>query len=115
MVLVGENGVGKFIMMKVLIGIYICDVGFLLWLGKEMIFNGLKFFQEVGIGIIYQELNLIFQLMIVENIFFGCEFVNCFGKIDWKQMYVEVDKLLVKLNFCFISQKLVGDLLIGDQ
>lgn len=115
MVLVGENGVGKFIMMKVFIGIYVRDVGMFLWLGKEMIFIGSKFFQEVGIGIIYQELNLILQLIIVENIFFGREFVNRFGKIDWKIMYVEVDKLLVKFNLCFKSDKLVGDFFIGDQ
>lgn len=54
-------------------------------------------------------------MTIAENIFLGREFVNRFGKIDWKQMYAEADKLLAKLNLRFTSQKLVGDLSIGDQ
>ena len=115
MALVGENGAGKSTMMKVLTGIYTRDAGSLLWLGKEMTFNGPKSSQEAGIGIIHQELNLIPQLTIAENIFLGREFVNRFGKIDWKQMYAEADKLLAKLNLRFTSQKLVGDLSIGDQ
>lgn len=61
------------------------------------------------------ELNLIPQLTIAENIFLGREFVNRFGKIDWKTMYAEADKLLAKLNLRFKSDKLVGDLSIGDQ
>ena len=115
MALVGENGAGKSTMMKVLTGIYSRDAGSLLWLGKETTFNGPKSSQEAGIGIIHQELNLIPQLTIAENIFLGREFVNRFGKIDWKTMYAEADKLLAKLNLRFNSQKLVGDLSIGDQ
>ena len=86
MALVGENGAGKSTMMKVLTGIYTRDAGALLWLGKETTFNGPKSSQEAGIGIIHQELNLIPQLTIAENIFLGREFVNRFGKIDWKRM-----------------------------
>ena len=115
MALVGENGAGKSTMMKVLTGIYTRDAGSLLWLGKETTFNGPKSSQEAGIGIIHQELNLIPQLTIAENIFLGREFVNRFGKIDWKQMYAEADKLLAKLNLRFKSDRLVGDLSIGDQ
>lgn len=74
-----------------------------------------EIFEEAGIGIIHQELNLIPQLTIAENIFLGREFVNRFGKIDWKTMYAEADKLLAKLNLRFKSDKLVGDLSIGDQ
>jgi ribose transport system ATP-binding protein len=115
MALVGENGAGKSTMMKVLTGIYTRDAGSLLWLGKETTFNGPKSSQEAGIGIIHQELNLIPQLTIAENIFLGREFVNRFGKIDWKKMYAEADLLLAKLNLRFKSDRLVGELSIGDQ
>lgn len=54
------------------------------------------------------------QLTIAENIFLGREFVNRFGKIDWKTMYAEADKLLAKLNLRFKSDKLVGNISIGD-
>ena len=54
MALVGENGAGKSTMMKVLTGIYTRDAGSLLWLGKEITFNGPKSSQEAGIGIIHR-------------------------------------------------------------
>lgn len=58
---------------------------------------------------------MIPQLTIAENIFLGREFVNRFGKIDWKKMYAEADLLLAKLNLRFKSDRLVGELSIGDQ
>lgn len=115
MALVGENGAGKSTMMKVLTGIYTKDAGSLMWLGKETSFKGPKYSEQAGIGIIHQESNLIPQLSIAENIFLGCEFVGRFGNIDWKAMYREADKLLAKLNLRFTSDRLVGDLSIGDQ
>jgi len=115
MALVGENGAGKSTMMKVLTGIYKKDAGSLLWLGKETTFKGPKDSEQAGIGIIHQELNLIPQLSIAENIFLGCEFVGPLGNINWKKMYREADKLLAKLNLRFTSERLVGDLSIGDQ
>ncbi|KEY56618.1 ribose ABC transporter ATP-binding protein RbsA [Serratia sp. DD3] len=115
MALVGENGAGKSTMMKVLTGIYSKDAGSQYYLGKEVTFNGPKDSQEAGIGIIHQELNLIPQLTIAENIFLGREFVNRFGRIDWKRMYAEADKLLARLNLRYSSHRLVGELSIGDQ
>ncbi|ROR08952.1 ribose ABC transporter ATP-binding protein RbsA [Erwinia sp. JUb26] len=115
MALVGENGAGKSTMMKVLTGIYARDAGSFEWLGKETTFNGPKASQEAGIGIIHQELNLIPQLSIAENIFLGREFVNRFGRIQWKAMHEKADALLKRLNLRFSSHKLVGDLSIGDQ
>lgn len=115
MALVGENGAGKSTMMKVMTGIYPRDAGTITWLGNEVSFTGPKASQEAGIGIIHQELNLIPQLSIAENIFLGREFVNAFGRIQWKRMHEEADVLLKRLNLRFSSYKLVGDLSIGDQ
>ncbi|WP_233982028.1 ribose ABC transporter ATP-binding protein RbsA [Pectobacterium versatile] len=115
MALVGENGAGKSTMMKVLTGIYRKDAGSIHFLGQEVDFSGPKASQEAGIGIIHQELNLIPQLTIAENIFLGREFTNRFGRIDWNKMYAEADKLLKRLNLCYDSRRMVGDLSIGDQ
>ena len=115
MALVGENGAGKSTMMKVLTGIYTMDAGSLQWLGEPVAFSGPKASQEAGIGIIHQELNLIPQLSVAENIFLGREFINRFGRIDWKKMHREAEALLKRLNLRFSSHKLVGDLSIGDQ
>ncbi|MEC5344200.1 ribose ABC transporter ATP-binding protein RbsA, partial [Brenneria populi] len=102
-------------MMKVLTGIYAKDAGSVHFLGREVSFNGPKSSQEAGIGIIHQELNLIPQLTIAENIFLGREFINRFGRIDWKRMYGEADKLLKRLNLRYDSRRAVGDLSIGDR
>ncbi|MCL2893861.1 ribose ABC transporter ATP-binding protein RbsA [Brenneria tiliae] len=115
MALVGENGAGKSTMMKVLTGIYNKDAGSVRFLGKEVDFSGPKASQEAGIGIIHQELNLIPQLTIAENIFLGREFTNRFGRIDWKKMYQEADKLLKRLNLRYDSRRAVAELSIGDQ
>ncbi|HHR5883311.1 TPA: ribose ABC transporter ATP-binding protein RbsA [Providencia alcalifaciens] len=115
MALVGENGAGKSTMMKVLTGIYNKDAGAIRYLGKEVAFNGPKSSQEAGIGIIHQELNLIPELTIAENIFLGREFVNKFGKIDWKKMFSESDKLLQRLNLDYDSHQTIAELSIGEQ
>lgn len=115
MALLGENGAGKSTLMKVLTGIYTKDAGRIEYLGQEVVFNGPKYSQDVGIGIIHQELNLIPQLSIAENIFLGREFVNAFGKINWKKTYAEADRLLLHLNVEYSSRRLVSELSIGDQ
>lgn len=86
MALLGENGAGKSTLMKVLTGIYAKDAGTIEFLGQPVSFSGPKASEEAGIGIIHQELNLIPQLSVAENIFLGCEFVNAFGRIDWKNL-----------------------------
>ncbi|MFN6887653.1 ATP-binding cassette domain-containing protein, partial [Proteus mirabilis] len=45
----------------------------------------------------------------------GREFTRAFGAIDWKKMYAEADKLLVRLNLPYRSHRLVSELSIGDQ
>jgi ABC-type sugar transport system, ATPase component len=115
MALLGENGAGKSTLMKVLTGIYSKDAGTIHYQDQEVSFSGPKQSQEAGISIIHQELNLIPGLTIAENIFLGREFVTPFGRIDWKKMYDEADKLLARLKVPYSSRKLVGELSIGTQ
>ena len=115
MALLGENGAGKSTLMKVLTGIYSKDAGSIRYQDKDVSFTGPKQSQEAGISIIHQELNLIPGLTIAENIFLGREVVTPFGRIDWKKMYDEADKLLARLKVPHSSRKLVGALSIGTQ
>lgn len=110
----GENGAGKSTMMKVLTGIYTRDAGSLLWLGKETTFRP-KILAGSRDRHHSPGTEPDPQLTIAENIFLGREFVNRFGKIDWKKMYAEADVLLARLNLRFKSDRLVGELSIGDQ
>lgn len=94
MALLGENGAGKSTLMKVMTGIYSRDEGELKYHGDDVAFRGPKDSQERGVSIIHQELNLIPELSIAENIFLGREPMGRFGRIDWKTMREEAQKLL---------------------
>lgn len=113
--LVGENGAGKSTLMKILTGIYHKDNGNIDYLGQSVQFTDPKASQLAGISIIHQELNLIGELSIAENIFLGREFTTAYGKIDWRTMHREADKLLAELAFDFPSTTLVERLSVGEQ
>lgn len=115
MALLGENGAGKSTLMKVLTGIYSLDTGSIRYQGADAHFYGPKHSQEAGISIIHQELNLIPELTIAENIFLGREKVSPFGRILWREMHKEADRLLARLNVNHRSNKLLGELSLGEQ
>jgi ribose transport system ATP-binding protein len=72
-VLLGENGAGKSTLMKILSGAYQKSAGQIFLNGQETEIRTPKHAQELGISIIYQELNLVPQLSAAENIFLGRE------------------------------------------
>lgn len=115
MALMGENGAGKSTLMKVLTGIYSLDAGQIRYQGKPVAFRGPRDSQEAGISIIHQELNLLPDLTIAENIFLGRELTSPLGRILWKQMYAEADRLLARLNVKHRSDTLLGELSLGEQ
>ncbi|MCJ8297716.1 MAG: ATP-binding cassette domain-containing protein, partial [Pseudomonadales bacterium] len=114
MALVGENGAGKSTMMKVLTGIYQPDAGLIEYQGIAVQFRGPKDSQDQGISIIHQELNLIQELSIAENIFLGREPTR-YGKIQWQQLYADVEELLQRLNIKHHPRTRLGNLSIGEQ
>ena len=71
--LMGENGAGKSTLMKILAGIYKADEGEILLDGKPVEIGSPRRAQELGIGIIHQELNLMPDLTAAQNIFIGRE------------------------------------------
>lgn len=71
--LVGENGAGKSTLMRVLTGICKKDGGKIKFRGKEIEPANPRHSQELGIGIIHQELNLMPHLTVAQNIFIGRE------------------------------------------
>ena len=114
MALLGENGAGKSTLIKVMTGICKRDSGKMTLYEEDVEFQGPRESQNAGIAIIHQELNLISNLTIAENIFLGREKTS-FGKIDWKGMYSDADKLLKKLKVKHSSKELVGNLSVGEQ
>ncbi len=60
-------------MMKILTGVYAKDAGRIVYKGKEVEIANTKAAQNLGIGIIHQELHLMPDLTIAQNIFIGRE------------------------------------------
>jgi ribose transport system ATP-binding protein len=71
--LVGENGAGKSTLMKILAGAERADTGAILIDGNEVTIGSPRDAELLGIGMIYQELNLVPQLTAIENIVLGNE------------------------------------------
>jgi ribose transport system ATP-binding protein len=71
--LMGENGAGKSTLMKILAGIYQRDRGAILIDGKPTAATSPRAAQELGIGIIHQELSLMPDLTAAQNILIGRE------------------------------------------
>jgi ribose transport system ATP-binding protein len=96
--LVGENGAGKSTLMKILSGVYQADEGTIRFKGKEVSFSDVTQASKAGIGIIYQELNLIPHLSVAANIFIGREPMTRFGTLDEKKMNADAVAALGRLN-----------------
>jgi ribose transport system ATP-binding protein len=71
--LVGENGAGKSTLMKILAGAYRADAGTIEIDGQPVTIDGPKAAERLGIGMIYQEFNLVPDLGVIENIVLGIE------------------------------------------
>ena len=71
--LMGENGAGKSTLMKVLAGVYQKDEGEIRIDGQLVDIPSPRAAQDLGIGIIHQELNLMNHRSVAQNIFIGRE------------------------------------------
>ncbi len=71
--LVGENGAGKSTLMKILAGAQRADTGTITIDGREVAIGSPHDAERLGIGMIYQEFNLVPQLSALRNIVLGNE------------------------------------------
>src|SRR5659263_229591 len=112
--LVGENGAGKSTLMKVLTGIYNKDGGTIRYKGREVEICNPKEAQNLGIGIIHQELNLIPHLTVAENIYIGRE--QMLGPfLDNKRTNDEAFALLESLNIHLDPRTKIQDISVAKQ
>ena len=83
--LVGENGAGKYTLIKVLAGIYQPNKGEIILDGKPCRFNSPIEARRAGISVVHQEIKLAEPLSVAENMFLGnVQLKN--GLVDWKGM-----------------------------
>jgi len=96
--LLGENGAGKSTLIKVITGIHQADGGEIYLNDKHVHFNDPLQARLAGIAAIYQELSLCPDLNVAENIFLGRQPTAVGGRIDWRKLYSEADRLLTSLG-----------------
>lgn len=110
--IVGENGAGKSTLMKVLTGVYQPDNGEIIIKGSKVRISGSARAIELGIAIVYQELNLIPELSVADNIFLGREssFI-----LDDNKAREESLKLLKELKLEIDPGEKIKNLSIGNR
>jgi len=91
--IVGENGAGKSTLIKIMSGVHDFSDG-------EYLINGAPANVESpldaikkGLSVIYQELNLVGNLSIAENVYFG-RLPSKAGRVLWKPLYAETSRYL---------------------
>jgi ribose transport system ATP-binding protein len=104
--------------MKLLSGAYEMERGTIFFDGKIVENLTPKSAQMLGVGIIYQELNLVGSLTVAENIFLGREDI-AYGtfprKIQWRKLHEKASEILKNLNLAIDPNAVVEKLGVGQQ
>jgi len=91
--LLGENGAGKSTMIKALTGVYKRSSGQVFLNGKSIEPVNTADAQSLGIGTVYQEVNLLPNISVAANLFIGREPTR-FGLVNQRKMEQQAESLL---------------------
>ncbi len=97
MALLGENGAGKSTLIKALTGVYHADRG-TIWLEGRVSPKNTAHAQQLGIGTVYQEVNLLPNMSVADNLFIGRE-PRRFGLLRRKEMEARATALMASYGF----------------
>lgn len=107
--IVGENGAGKSTLMKILNGVYQADSGQIILRGEETVIKDTTDAKHKGIGLVFQEFNLVNSLSVTENIFMN-RLEKLHGRINWRAMAKKAQELLDGYGFNFDAKAKVENL-----
>ena len=112
--LMGENGAGKSTLIKVVSGAIKPNGGTILYEGKEYDSMTPALSKKLGIGVIYQEFNLVPDLSVAENIFLGQKLTSGFS-INRKLMNQRAKELMDSFGIDIDVTKDVKSLTVAYQ
>jgi ribose transport system ATP-binding protein len=111
--LLGENGAGKSTLVKLLTGVYQPDGGRIVLDDEELHLGSPTDAQAAGIGVVYQERNLIPAFSVAENIVLH-HLPNHRGVVDRKRMRAEARRCLGLLEVDLDPDVPVGELSVAQ-
>ncbi|WP_034914652.1 sugar ABC transporter ATP-binding protein [Erwinia sp. 9145] len=114
MALLGENGAGKSTLIKVLTGVYQRDGGTIELEGRAIAPRNTAEAQEMGIGTVYQEVNLLPNMSVADNLFIGRE-PRRFGFIDRGALVRDAQRLLNRYGFDLDVTRPLGQFSVAMQ
>jgi rhamnose transport system ATP-binding protein len=113
--LLGENGAGKSTLVKIIAGVYRPDTGTMRLNGAELELRGPAHARQLGIAVIHQEPSLFPDLEVAENIFMGHPPRDRWGRVDWRRMRAEAQKLFAAQGVSLRVTAPVLGLSVADQ
>ncbi|MDU7870346.1 MAG: ATP-binding cassette domain-containing protein, partial [Pantoea sp.] len=114
MALLGENGAGKSTLIKVLTGVYSRDAGTITLNGKPITPHNTAQAQEMGIGTVYQEVNMLPNMSVADNLYIGRE-PRRFGMLDRRRMVRDADALMRNYGFSLDVTRPLGHYSVAMQ
>jgi len=115
--LIGENGAGKSTLMKILSGAQRADSGTITIDGQTLTGYNTREAIDLGIGIVYQELNYLGFLSIAENLYIGrIPTKGRMKKIDYTTLYDNARKIMEQLGLGHLDPATpVGQLSVAEK
>jgi simple sugar transport system ATP-binding protein len=112
--LMGENGAGKSTLIKTMTGVHPPDSGTILMGGKAILPRSPDQAVRHGISTVYQEVNLVPNLSVMENLLLGRMPKGPLG-IRWKETRARADRAVARLDLGLDVRAPLGSLSIALQ
>lgn len=113
--LVGENGAGKSTLIKIIAGVHRPDEGTYRVDGSQGAVTSPREAGAAGIRVVHQELELVPDLSVAENVFFGSLPVVGGMRVDWRRLHAETAHALADVGLNIDPRTIVRRLGIAQQ
>lgn len=113
--LIGENGAGKSTLIKTITGVYQPTSGEIYHNGEKVVFSGPAETKEKGIACVYQELNIVKELPVVDNLFLGSHVRKKSGLLDYSYMKKKTKEIMSSMGQDISPTEICGNLGMGQQ